>query len=70
MSYQYLFCATCGLRRTGHSLRCTVCNSLLRRPHSAPPVHARQPLSLEALRRAWQELPEADRAELHEPVAA
>ena len=70
MSYQYLFCATCGMRRMGHALRCTVCNSLLRRPSAAQPVHANQPLTLEALRRAWQELPEADRAPAREPVAA
>ena len=70
MSYQYLFCANCGVRRTGHGFRCTVCNRLLRRPHSAPPVHPSQPMTLEALRRAWQELPEADRAPMREPVAA
>jgi hypothetical protein len=32
MSYQYLFCATCGQRRTGHDYRCSVCGNLLRRP--------------------------------------
>ena len=32
MSYQYLFCATCGQRRTGHAFRCSVCGNLLRRP--------------------------------------
>jgi hypothetical protein len=32
MSYQYLFCATCGQRRTGHAFRCSVCDGLLRRP--------------------------------------
>ena len=70
MSYQYLFCATCGLRRMGHGLRCTVCNSLLRRPSAARPVHVAPPLTFEALRRAWQDLPEADRAPAREPVAA
>ena len=30
-TYQYLFCATCGVRRTGHAYRCSVCNGLLRR---------------------------------------
>ena len=70
MSYQYLFCASCGVRRTGHGFRCTVCNSLLRRPHAARPVHVSEPLSLEALRRAWQELPEADKAPVREPIAA
>ena len=70
MRYQYLFCATCGLRRMGHGLRCTVCNSLLRRPHAARPVQASLPVSFEALRRAWQDLPEADMAPVREPVAA
>ena len=70
MSYQYLFCATCGLRRMGHGLRCTVCNSPLRRPNAARPVHVSLPVSFEALRRAWQDLPEADRAPAREPVAA
>jgi hypothetical protein len=32
MSYQYLFCAGCGTRRTGHGYQCSVCGSLLRRP--------------------------------------
>lgn len=37
MNYQYLFCATCGVRRMGHGYRCTVCDSLLRRvEHRAP----------------------------------
>jgi hypothetical protein len=67
MSYQYLFCATCGMRRMGHALRCTVCNSLLRRPAAA---RAALPMSFEALRRAWQDLPEADRAPAREPIAA
>jgi hypothetical protein len=68
MSYQYLFCATCGMRRMGHALRCTVCNSLLRRP--AATTRAAMPMSLEALRRSWQDLPEADRAPAREPIAA
>jgi hypothetical protein len=36
MDYQYLFCATCGVRRMGHSFRCTVCDSLLRRVERRP----------------------------------
>ena len=36
MNYQYLFCASCGVRRTGHSFRCTVCDSLLRRVDHRP----------------------------------
>ena len=70
MSYQYLFCASCGVRRSGHGFRCTVCNSLLRRPHAARPLQPSLPVSLEALRRAWQDLPEADKAPAREPVAA
>ena len=70
MSYQYLFCATCGMRRMGHALRCTVCNSLLRRPSVAQPVHASQPLSLEALRRTWQDMPEVSTTPERQPIAA
>ena len=36
MTYQYLFCASCGVRRTGHAFRCTVCDSLLRRVEHRP----------------------------------
>jgi hypothetical protein len=42
MSYQYLFCATCGVRRVGHSFRCSVCDSLLRRPEQRPQMQVRQ----------------------------
>lgn len=31
MSYQYLYCASCATRRTGHGYQCSVCGSLLRR---------------------------------------
>jgi len=34
MQYDYLFCATCGVRRMGHGHLCTVCGGLLRRPAS------------------------------------
>ena len=46
MRYQYLFCAACGLRRTGHDYRCTVCGNLLRRPEARrrASVHELQPL--------------------------
>jgi len=30
MSYQYLYCAACGTRRTGHGYQCSVCGGLLR----------------------------------------
>jgi hypothetical protein len=46
MNYQYLFCATCGQRRTGHAYRCSVCNNLLRRPEPRQihNVHHLQPV--------------------------
>jgi translation elongation factor EF-4 len=31
MTYQYLFCPTCGMRRMGHGYRCSVCSGLLHR---------------------------------------
>ncbi|MBV8714562.1 MAG: hypothetical protein JO020_28070 [Chloroflexi bacterium] len=34
MNYQYLYCASCGTRRTGHGYQCSVCGSLLR--HESP----------------------------------
>ena len=62
MNYQYLFCATCGVRRTGHSFRCTVCDSLLRRVEHRPRpnVFTLQPI----VRAGTQPTPE------YEPVAA
>lgn len=59
MSYQYLFCSTCGQRRTGHSFRCSVCGNLLRRaetPKSVTIVH-------------FKPLVQANR-EVRKPVAA
>jgi hypothetical protein len=60
MSYQYLFCATCGQKRSGHSYTCSVCGSALRRPEnehrSVTVVH------LEPLQR--------DSQRVREPVAA
>ena len=57
MSYQYLFCATCGTRRAGHGYQCSVCGSLLRhdveRKHAASPftlqttVHGHKPVRIE-----------------------
>jgi hypothetical protein len=40
MSYQYLFCASCGTRRTGHGYQCSVCGNLLRRERPRTPRHA------------------------------
>jgi hypothetical protein len=45
MSYQYLFCATCNQRRTGHAFRCSVCSSLLRRPSpTRTPIRRLEPI--------------------------
>ena len=63
MTYQYLFCATCGVRRTGHSFRCTVCDSLLRRVEHRPRPNL---LTLQPLVRAEQ--PQA--VPEYQPVAA
>ena len=38
MTYQYLWCASCGTRRTGHGYQCSVCGGLLR--HDTPRVAA------------------------------
>jgi hypothetical protein len=38
MSYQYLWCASCATRRTGHGYQCSVCGGLLR--HNTPRVQA------------------------------
>jgi hypothetical protein len=40
MSYQYLYCPSCGVQRMGHGYRCSVCSGLLRR------VDARHPSTL------------------------
>jgi len=60
MSYQYLFCATCGQRRIGRGYRCSVCDSLLRRPE-ADKQHRAQIVTLV---RAVQD------AEVGQPIAA
>jgi hypothetical protein len=66
MKYQYLFCPTCGLRRFGHGFRCTVCQSLLRRPRATRPVSPSLPFSSEPLLRSWQARP----AEVASPTRA
>jgi hypothetical protein len=68
--YQYLFCASCGLRRTGHGYRCTVCNSLLRRPGTPHPVHVSLPLDLQPLIRNAQDRSNGASAPVRQPVAA
>jgi hypothetical protein len=76
MHYQYLFCASCGLRRFGHGFRCSVCGTLLRRPHAARAVSATSmttslPLSHEPVVRTWQDRPAAaSPAPERVPVAA
>ena len=35
-NYQYLYCASCGVRRAGHGYQCSVCGSLLRRADTRP----------------------------------
>jgi hypothetical protein len=59
MAYEYLFCATCGQRRTGHAFRCSVCGSALRRPE---PRRQSAVLKLQPLVRATEEL--------RQPIAA
>ena len=31
MSYQYIYCPTCGTRRASHGYRCSVCDGLMPR---------------------------------------
>ena len=44
MSYQYLYCAACGTRRTGHGYQCSVCGGLLR--HEVQRTHESTPHAL------------------------
>jgi hypothetical protein len=62
MSYQYLFCATCGQRRTGHSFTCSVCGGTMRHAQPQQPTSV---LRLQPIVRA----PEAP-AEVRQPIAA
>ena len=64
MSYQYLFCATCGQRRTGHGYRCTVCDSLLR--HETPRLSSVTVHHFETVVRARPTEPRENRV----PIAA
>jgi hypothetical protein len=59
MSYEYLFCATCGQRRTGHSFRCSVCGSALRHREPRRPTAL---LKLQPLVRATEQV--------RQPIAA
>jgi hypothetical protein len=62
MSYQYLFCASCAQRRTGHSFTCSVCGTTLRR---AQPTRQTSVLRLQPVVRA----PQAP-VEVRQPIAA
>jgi hypothetical protein len=60
MAYQYLFCATCGQRRTGHSFTCSVCGNALRRPQPTRQSHVLQ----------LQPIVRASAPEVRQPIAA
>jgi hypothetical protein len=68
MSYQYLFCASCGTRRTGHGYQCSVCGNLLRhaRPGTTKPTSVMRTSTVQ-----WQ-APALERAAKPErqPIAA
>ncbi|MBV9326177.1 MAG: hypothetical protein JO352_20630 [Chloroflexi bacterium] len=66
MSYQYLYCAACGTRRTGHGYQCSVCGGLLR--HEVERKHASTPFTLQTTVRAPKPV-SADKP-VREPVAA
>lgn len=70
MSYQYLFCASCGLRRTGHGYRCTVCNGLLRHPVAAPAVHVGLPIETQPIQLGFQDRSGGLGSQTRQPVAA
>ncbi|MBV9545568.1 MAG: hypothetical protein JOY61_14450 [Chloroflexi bacterium] len=61
MTYQYLFCPTCGLRRMGHGYRCTVCSSLLRREVLATPAARPVLRTLVSVRPTVQAKPQQER---------
>jgi hypothetical protein len=66
MSYQYLFCAACGVRRTGHDYVCSVCGGLLR--HEVQQKHQPTPFTLQTTLRGQNPVTAA-RPE-RQPVAA
>jgi hypothetical protein len=53
MSYQYLYCPACAMRRAAFDYHCSVCGSLVRRP-AAPAAH----VTHQTLR-AWQPIVQA-----------
>jgi hypothetical protein len=67
-NYQYLYCASCGVRRAGHAYQCSVCGRLLRRPdtRSHHTAAAAQPTRV-----LWQApVEQPQRTEERQPVAA
>jgi len=62
MSYQYLYCPTCGVQRVGHAYRCSVCSGLLRR---TDPRHQSSLAALKPLVRATEPT-----RETRQPIAA
>jgi hypothetical protein len=66
MSYQYLYCAACGTRRTGHGYQCSVCGGLLR--HDVQPKHAPTPFTLHTTVRGQK--PVAAKEPERQPVTA
>jgi len=66
MSYQYLYCAACGTRRTGHGYQCSVCGGLLR--HDVQPKHAPTPITLHTTVRGQK--PVTAREPERQPVTA
>jgi hypothetical protein len=66
MSYQYLFCATCGTRRTGHGYQCSVCGGLLR--HEVERKHTPTAFTLQTTVRGQK--PVSAEKPVREPVAA
>jgi hypothetical protein len=68
MSYQYTFCPTCGLRRTGHGYQCSVCGGLLRHDPVRRPAASADLRTL--LRQQPKSAPAPAPAPAREPVAA
>ena len=68
MSYQYLFCPACSMRRAAYGYCCSVCGTLVRRTTSTrhAPATAREVLTWKPVVQA----PAASPVETREPVAA
>jgi hypothetical protein len=70
MSYQYAFCPTCGLRRTGHGHQCSVCGGLLRHETVRRPAPSTDLRSLQPSVRWQAPAPASAPAPERQPVAA